>query len=147
MRLNEFMTLAVESIHPKATMEAAYERMRHGGFRHLVVLADGYPVGVISERDIGSRLEPELRDLLVEEVMSEPVVFATPDTTVREAANLMRGLTVGCLPVMNHGSLVGIVTTTDLLELLGRGSQRIAKDTERRPVSREHPGKRPAGKL
>lgn len=145
MRLKDFMTLQVESIHPKATMEAAYDKMRHGNFRHLVVLDDGKPVGILSERDIGLKLEPELRDLLVEDVMSEPVVQASPETTLREAANLMRGHTVGCLPIIDHGSLVGIVTTTDLLELLGRGIERVAAETEPRPVSRENPGRNPAG--
>ncbi len=147
MRLRDFMTLEVESIHPKETMEAAYDKMRRGNFRHLVVLDDGRPVGILSERDIGLKLEPELRDLLVEDVMSEPVVHAGPNTTVREAANLMRGHTVGCLPIMDHGSLVGIVTTTDLLELLGRGIERVIPEAEPRPVSREHPGRNPAGLL
>jgi CBS domain-containing protein len=43
---------------------------------------------------------------------------------VREAANLMRGRSIGCLPVLDGRKLVGIVTVTDLLELLGRGAER-----------------------
>ena len=46
---------------------------------------------------------------------------------VRQAANLLRGRTIGCLPVLEDGKLVGILTTTDLLEQIGRGSDRPAK--------------------
>jgi len=62
----------------------------------------------------------------VNEIMSAPVVTtARPDTTVREAANLMRGHAVSCLPVLDgERRLKGIVTVIDLLELLGRGSAR-----------------------
>jgi CBS domain-containing protein len=44
--------------------------------------------------------------------------------TIRQAANLLRGRTIGCLPVLEDGKLVGILTTTDLLELIGRASER-----------------------
>jgi len=48
--------------------------------------------------------------------------------TLRQAANLLRGRTIGCLPVVEGGELVGILTTTDLLELIGRGAEKpVAK--------------------
>jgi CBS domain-containing protein len=56
--------------------------------------------------------------------MSHRVVTAAPTTTIREAANLLRGHTVGCLPVLDRGRPVGIVTITDLLELIGRGVEK-----------------------
>ena len=55
--------------------------------------------------------------------MSEQVVTALPTTSVRQAANLLRARTIGCLPILDDGKLVGIVTLTDLLEMLGRGAQ------------------------
>jgi acetoin utilization protein AcuB len=64
--------------------------------------------------------------------MTEQVVSAAPQTTLRQAANLMRGRTVGCLPVMDDGRVVGIVTVTDILEQLGRGATRPAVRAERR---------------
>ena len=45
-----------------------------------------------------------------------------PEATVRQAANRLRGRGVGCLAVMDDGRLRGIVTTQDLLELIGRGT-------------------------
>jgi acetoin utilization protein AcuB len=56
--------------------------------------------------------------------MSAPVISAAARMTVRKAANLLRGRTIGCLPVVEEGKLVGIVTISDLLERIGRGSER-----------------------
>ncbi len=56
--------------------------------------------------------------------MVSPAITAAPGMTLRKAANLLRGRTIGCLPVMQDHELVGIVTTTDLLELVGRGVER-----------------------
>ena len=56
--------------------------------------------------------------------MSEQVVTAPADATIRQAANLMRGRGIGCLAVVADEKPVGIVTITDLLELIGRGVER-----------------------
>jgi acetoin utilization protein AcuB len=55
--------------------------------------------------------------------MTAPVATAAPDTTVREAANLLRGRHIGCLPIVEDGRLVGIVTVADLLDLLARADR------------------------
>ena len=56
--------------------------------------------------------------------MSAQVVSVTADATIRQAANLMRGRGIGCLAVVADEKPVGIVTITDLLELIGRGVER-----------------------
>jgi acetoin utilization protein AcuB len=119
MRLSELMTHDVKTIHPGEPVSNAAERMKLNSFHHLVVEQDHQIVGVVSERDL--RSAPR-RDASVGDVMSTTVVTATPSTTVREAANLLRGRSIGCLPVVEKGKVVGIVTITDLLELLGKGS-------------------------
>jgi CBS domain-containing protein len=60
----------------------------------------------------------------VADLMSDDVVSVEDTDTVRDAANLMRGRGFRCLPVMRKGRLVGIVTISDLLVLLGRGIDR-----------------------
>jgi CBS domain-containing protein len=56
----------------------------------------------------------------VADLMRPDVVKASPATDVRRAAGLMRRHGVGCLPVVDRGRLVGIVTVSDLLALLER---------------------------
>ncbi len=53
--------------------------------------------------------------------MTELVLTVPPETTVRKAANLMRGRSFGRLVVANAGRVLGIVTVSDFLELIGRG--------------------------
>lgn len=123
MRLRDVMKTRVEAISANETAEAAANRMRSARIRHLVVQDGKKIVGVVSDRDI-RRLGSFRQIQTVEEVMSAPVVTASPDTTLRKAANLLRGRTIGCLPVMEREKLVGIVTITDVLELVGRGEER-----------------------
>ena len=121
MRVEEIMKKKVETISVGEPIIAAVERMRQRRIRHLVVMRGKEIAGIVSDRDLGALRPGQAR---VEDVMSAPAVFATPDTTIRKAANLLRGRSIGCLPVMEKGDLVGIITTTDLLERIGRGAER-----------------------
>ena len=133
IRLRDIMQKKVEGISAHDSAEAAWNRMRLLRIRHLVVLKDRRVVGVLSDRDVAGR--GSLRHVeAVGDVMSEPVVSGHPEMTLRQAANRMRGRSIGCLPVVEGDDLVGIVTTTDLLELLGRGLTRVPVKGRGRPT-------------
>jgi len=121
MRVEKIMTTTVQSITPEIDVAVAKAQMKQAGIRHLVVMRDGQVLGIVSERDL-IRVRPRLVDerWTVEDVMTSRVVIAAPETTVREAANLLRGHVIGCLPIIDGQRLVGIVTTSDLLDLIGR---------------------------
>jgi CBS domain-containing protein len=122
MRLADIMSTQVKMVGPGATLGEARTLMASAGIRHLVVVEGGLAVGVLSARDLGGRSSTGRRASLVEDAMSPHVVGMAPGATVRQAANRVRGRGVGCLAVMDEGRLRGIVTTTDLLELIGRGA-------------------------
>jgi acetoin utilization protein AcuB len=130
--MQELMKRRVESVSAETTAESAREKMRARRIRHLVVTEGSKVVGVLSERDLGARTSSSV----VGDIMTAPAVTAVATTTVREAANLLRGRTIGCLPILEEGKLVGIVTTTDLLELLGKGAMRPSP-VGRRPNLRD----------
>ncbi len=141
MRLFEMMSTGVETIGLGESTEVAAGRMRQHAVQHLVVMDRGEVVGVVSDRDLmGSDGTFSRRPRTVADVMTPDPVLATPDTTVREAANLLRGRNVGCLPVFDEKKLVGIVTITDLLELLGRGVERPA-NAHKRTALRQSPAR------
>jgi acetoin utilization protein AcuB len=125
MRLADVMTSRVLTVSPEESAERAFSLMWTKRVRHLVVQSKGRVVGVLSDRDIGGDDRAELRkSRTVGEVMTPYAVRGEPEMPVRQAANLMRGWTIGCLPVMKGDQLVGIVTTSDLLRLIGRGAVR-----------------------
>jgi CBS domain-containing protein len=133
MRVADVMTEPVRTVAAGETASVAWEQMRLHGTRHLVVVGlDGQVVGVLSVSDLGGRHGERLRQgRLVSDLMTDKIVAATPETTVREAANLMRGNRVNCLPVLAGRKLRGIITALDLLELIGRGVERPVARTER----------------
>jgi acetoin utilization protein AcuB len=128
MRVAEVMTKDVQTISPNSAAVDAWELMRRKAIHHLVVMADSRVAGVLSDRDAAGRNGAGVRaQSRVGDLMTTPVVTVDPQTTIRRTANLMRGRTIGCVPVMNGKRLVGIVTVSDLLELLGRGVERPAQ--------------------
>jgi CBS domain-containing protein len=56
-----------------------------------------------------------LKATLIKDVMKKRIVTVEPDTTITDAAHIMADKKIGCLPVLTEGSLVGLVTTTDIL--------------------------------
>jgi CBS domain-containing membrane protein len=56
----------------------------------------------------------------VKEVMSTDVLTTTPDTPLVEAARVLMERKIGCLPVVEDGHLVGIVTEADFVAIVAR---------------------------
>lgn len=132
MRAAEVMTKKVQTVRPDLPAVEAWELMQRRGIHHLVVSEGSTVLGVLSDRDAGGRRGTSLRARSrVADLMTSAVVTVAPDATVRKIANLMRGRTIGCVPVMDGQRLVGIVTVSDLLQLLGRGTDRPAPPTRR----------------
>jgi len=107
--------------------------MRSARVRHLVVVDDGRVIGVLSQRDLGGTREESLPAGTVQDVMRSHVIVAAPDTTVRTAANLLRGHDIGCLPVVDGKKLVGDRDDSDLLRLIGQGVEKPIERTTRGP--------------
>ena len=142
IRLRDVMKTNVESVSPRESAAAAWNRMRTRRIRHLVVLDAGRVVGVISDRDLagpGSLRQVES----VGDVMTTQVVSGHPEMTLRQAANQLRGRSIGCLPVMEDDKLVGILTTTDLLEQIGRGVERPISRGKRATLATRGPRRKP----
>ncbi len=145
MRVADVMTAPVRTISADDTAPFAWEQMRVYGVRHLVVVdAEGRLSGVLSASDLGGvHGEPLRKGRRVTDLMTQKVVTAAPNTTVREAANLLRGNIVNCLPIIDRGKVTGMVTALDLLELIGRGAERPVTTASRRVLKDR--GQRPHG--
>ena len=149
MRIGDIMTTKVETIAPTEPAATARYRMREQNIRHLVVVDGKHVVGVISDRDLGGPLvdEAKLAQMTVAEIIDKHPITTTPHATIRDAANLLRGNVIGCAPVIDGDRLVGIVTTTDLLDLVGRGAERPVDQAKRWTLKhrgpRQHKSRRP----
>jgi CBS domain-containing protein len=140
MRVQDVMTRNVKTVSAATTADDAWTLMRTKRIHHLVVTEGRLIVGVISDRDLGGPHGSTVRDArLVSELMTENVVTIEPEVTVRKAANLLRGRSIGCLVVAHEGRVVGMITTADLLELVGRGTERPVAEVRRRIISHRAP--------
>ena len=117
MRLHDIMSTKVEAVRPGETLDCAERRMRRRGIHHLVVVSRGKVVGVVSEAALQTRLAEGVAT--IQDAMFRHILVARPDMTVTEAARMMRGRPEGALPVFAGARLVGIVTISDLLDVLG----------------------------
>ena len=132
MRAFEIMTEKVLTVPPDLPAADAWETMRRKRIHHLVVMNGSEIAGVLSDRDAGGRSGAAVRaGRTVADLMSTHVATIEPDATIRAVANLMRGRTIGCVPVVERGRLAGIVTLADVLEVVGRGVDRPAKPARR----------------
>ncbi|MEO8077932.1 MAG: CBS domain-containing protein [Acidobacteriota bacterium] len=139
MRVSEVMTGKVQTVDQHERIERARTLMRLRGIHHLVVVEGLRIVGLVSSEML-DRGEAE-GIAHVEDIMLRHVLVASPELTITRAAKLLRGRTAGALPVVAHDRLVGIVTVSDLLDLIGRGAAQPVATSRRRTL--KVPGKKP----
>ncbi len=137
MKVRDIMHTKVETVDQDEQAETAYNLMRLKRFHHLVVTNGAELVGVLSERDLGGKDREAMRQThRVLSFMTPYAVKAKPEMPVRQAANLMRGWSIGCLPVLDRGRLVGILTVSDLLDLIAAGGEKPAVRAAR-PIAKK----------
>lgn len=118
---------AVYATAPSATVGEAVREMNAKGVGALLVLEPvGRVVGIFTERDVLRRVVDERRDPAttpVRAVMSREVVMVEPSLTVGEAMAIMTRLRVRHLPVVEDGTLYGMVSIGDLTRWLVNDQQ------------------------
>ena len=140
MRLSEIMSAPAITIRSTASAAEAAARMRSAHVTHLVVLNGARQiVGVLSDHDLRGA-EP---GSAIAELMSGPVATLPASADVQEAAKLLRRRDIGSVLVLAGKRLAGIVTTSDLLALLGKGTLRIQETTPKWTLAKRGPTHRP----
>jgi len=143
-KLRKIMVDKVVTVEPSVTAKKAVELMNLHDIGCLVVVHSGKPVGIVTERDMLKRVIHKLRNparTKVVDVMSKPLVTASPDMRAGDAAKLMLERNVKKLPVVENGRLAGLVSITDLLrsegvaEFLNRESLNGASNHIKRVLS------------
>lgn len=124
------MSRDVITVPPSATVADALDTLDANVIRHLPVVDGGKVVGILSDRDLRMAITGRPDDTAVSDVMTPEPLTVTSGTVVEVAGRLMVEQSVGCVPVVDDGELVGILTESDLLrsfvELLA-GRERHAR--------------------
>ena len=118
LKLEEIMVKDIVTVKADASVKKAVELMNKHEIGCLIVVNEGKPVGIVTERDMLRRIIHELREpekTKVTEIMSKPLITVTPKISAGDAAKLMLERKIKKLPVIENGRLVGLVTLTDLV--------------------------------
>jgi CBS domain-containing protein len=131
-RVRDFMASPVTSLPSTARLLDAGLLLRAGRIRHIPIIDEGNLVGILSDRDI-QRCTPSMltrvtaeeynaifEDTPVARVMTRDPQHVSPDAPLHVAAALLRASKLGCLPVVENGQVIGIVTKDDMLGALVR---------------------------
>ncbi len=126
------MTKNPLTIGPDTPLRTAITLLRDRRIRHLPVVDDvGRIVGILTDRDLRHAAfipvlsaylawdAQRLKALRVRDVMTWSVVTTHPDATLLQAGLTLFQRRIGCLPVVENGCLVGILTDHDVLAALG----------------------------
>lgn len=117
MKVREIMKEA-KTIAPDATIKEAAARMNEFRIGSLVVLEKGKIIGIITERDILSKVVAAGKgsaSMSVRDLMTANIITIEPEENIEEAASIMSKHKIKKLPVVSGDRLVGIITATDIV--------------------------------
>ena len=125
----EIMSQNIVTITPEASLNKAAEIMGGNHIGSLIVMQYRTPVGIVTERDLLSKVIAHgllLGDEKVESVMSYPLVAVSVTAKIIEVAQMMINKK-GRLAIFDTGTLVGIITASDLIKSLPEVSETEVK--------------------
>lgn len=116
MRVGKIMIRDPITVSTETTVLEAIKIMQELNIRHLPVIRAGQFAGWLSSRDLyGVMLAAMLEEITVGEIMNPTPISVSPDTSLEEAAHLIRQHKIGGVPVLSGRKLVGVLTVIDLL--------------------------------
>jgi acetoin utilization protein AcuB len=137
LTVRDLMSYNPDTVSPHHTLRHAIILMNQQGHRQLPVVENGRLVGIITNRDVRLALESPLinkdtadrmallQEHTVAECMTADPQTISPGTSIYKTAEKLMLYKIGALPVIENETLVGIITTTDLLSHLAAQSHKV----------------------
>lgn len=129
--VKDVMITNIASLDKSSMIKDAAKLMENRNIGCIIITKQDLPVGILTERDFVRRIVSKEKPLTspIEEVMSSPLISIGPNETIWEAAESMKVNNIHKLPVIENNMIMGIITTSDLVEICSVGS-----DSEMRRV-------------
>lgn len=128
--VRDWMSANPVTIGPKTSLHDAHQLMKERRVRRLLVVDNDRLVGIVTLGDLREagpsnatslsvfELNYLLAKLTIDEIMTQDPMTVSADATIRDAAKLMLDQKIGGLPVVDGGTLVGIITESDIFRVL-----------------------------
>lgn len=123
----DMMNPLVVHLERSATVYDAATIMAQKKLGCVIITADDYPIGIITETDIVRLVAngANTRTVHVDEIMSSPLFSTNPDEDLLSVASTMSGSRIKKMPVMHGQRIVGIITQTDIVHFALRAIEDI----------------------
>ena len=120
--VKDIMTKALISVEPGTTVFQVAKMMEQGGIGAVLVKKDGTTSGIITDRDFAIKIATQKLPLEtpVDKVTSYPLQTINSSETILIAADQMSSKKIRKLAVVEDGNIVGIITSTDLVNQLAK---------------------------
>ena len=120
MTIADVMTKSVISVDASMTVNEAAKMMEDAKVGAIIVIENNTPVGIVTDKDLAVKIVAHAYQITtpVKQVMSSPLFSINSDESVRTAADLMHDRGIRKLPVIDNEKIVGMITATDIVNLL-----------------------------
>lgn len=120
MTVGDVMTKSVVSVDASMTINEAAKMMEDAKVGAVIVMENNTPVGIVTDRDFAVKVAAHAYQVSspVKQIMSSPLFSINSDESVRTAADLMHDRGIRKLPVIDDENVVGMITATDIVNLL-----------------------------
>ncbi len=120
LTIADVMTKSVISVDASLTVNEAAKMMEDTKVGAVIVMEKNTPIGIVTDRDFAIKVAAHAYQITtpVKQILSSPLFSINSDESVRTAADLMYDRGIRKLPVIDDEKVVGIITATDIVNLL-----------------------------
>ncbi len=119
--VSDVMSTPVIKVYESETVDSVANLMDRHNLGSIVIVNDkGYPLGVITERDIALRVAAKnlkAREVSAKSIMSSPPVMIRAAADIKTAASILQKESIGRLIVMDDGKMVGMISDKDIVSI------------------------------
>ena len=120
--VKDIMAKSLISVNPTTTALQIAKMMEQGGIGAVLVKENEHLIGIVTDRDFATKIAANNLpfDTTVEKIMSSPLITINYDESISAAAERMSSKKIRKLAVTDNGIIVGLITSTDLVNQIAK---------------------------